>query len=251
MDHAIQSYLRAAVGHRELVHIGPFLATFDRTTDHPFLSYAIPDDGAHPTRDDVAALRAAFASRGRVPRLEYLPDVAPAAEAALLAGGFTVEADLPLMTAAPGETPDLAPPAGVELALARTDAELAAGTAVAAAAFGELGGPDPESVSRARRMLNAGGLAVLARLARGEAVGWGQTTPPREGATELVGIAVSAAHRRRGIAGAITARLAREAFDRGARLAFLTPGDEGAERVYARAGFRPRTRMLHLRVAGG
>jgi GNAT superfamily N-acetyltransferase len=251
MDHAIQRYLRAAVGHRELEHIGPFLATFDRTTDHPFLSYAIPDDDAQPTSDDVAALRAAFASRSRVPRLEYLPAIAPAAQAALLAGGFIVEADLPLMTASAGETPELAPPAGVELALAKTDAELAAGTALAAAAFGDPGEPGPEGVARARRMLDAGGLAVLARLAGGEPVGWGQTTPPREGATELVGIAVSEPHRRRGIAGAITARLAQEAFARGARLAFLTPGDAGAERVYARAGFRPRTRMLHLRVAGG
>jgi ribosomal protein S18 acetylase RimI-like enzyme len=247
MDASIQSYLRAAVGHRELVRVGPFLAAFDRTIDHPYLSYAIPDDGAQPSAADVAALRAAFDARGRVARLEYLPAVAPAAEAALLAGGFAVEADLPLMTSAPGEVPELPVPDGVELVLAATDAELAAGGAVAHAAFGEPGEPSAAGVERTRRILDGGGLAVLA-VAGAEPVGWGQTTPPLQGATELVGIAVSEAYRRRGTGSAITARLAREAFARGVRLAFLTPGDDGAERAYARAGFRPRTRMLHLRA---
>jgi hypothetical protein len=40
----------------------------------------------------------------------------------------------------------------------------------------------------------------------------------------------------------------REAFDRGVTTAFLTPGDEGAGRVYTRAGYRPRSEMLQMRV---
>src|SRR5918998_760596 len=94
----IQAYLRtAASGTRETARFGPLLATFNRDTDHPFLSYAIPDDGASPSADDVAELIAAFRARGRVPRVEYLPAVAPAAEAALLAGGFEVERRVALM----------------------------------------------------------------------------------------------------------------------------------------------------------
>jgi predicted GNAT family acetyltransferase len=53
-------------------------------------------------------------------------------------------------------------------------------------------------------------------------------------------------YRRRGIAGAITARLARELFADGVTTVFLTPGDDGAHRVYARAGFADTTAMLHL-----
>jgi hypothetical protein len=35
--------------------------------------------------------------------------------------------------------------------------------------------------------------------------------------------------------------------DAGAELCFLTPGDDGAERVYARAGFaRAGTTMVHM-----
>jgi GNAT superfamily N-acetyltransferase len=251
VDSSIQRYLRAVVsgGHRDVEQIGPFLASFDRTSKHPMLSYAIPDEGAEPGAGDVASLRAAFERRARVPRLEYLPALAPAVEAALLDGGFALERDIPLMTSAPGSTPDLAPPDGVELVAPVTDDELMAGVAVADAAFGEPGGRGPDDLARTRRMLDAGGLAVFAReAATGEAVGWGQCTPPQDGATELVGIAVRESHRRRGIAGAITAHLAGAAFARGVQTAFLTPGDDGAERVYARAGFAPRSRMLHLRV---
>jgi hypothetical protein len=97
---------------RDVERAGPFTATFDRHTDSPFLSYAFPDDGAEPTPHDVAALAQAFRRRGRVPRLEFLPAVAPAVEPALLAGGFTVEARLAVMTCAVGAaSPARSPPA--------------------------------------------------------------------------------------------------------------------------------------------
>jgi GNAT superfamily N-acetyltransferase len=249
VDHSIQRYIRTAASRgRELERVGPFLATFDRHTDHPFLSYAIPDDGAAPTAADVAALRAAFERRGRVPRLEYIPAVAPEAECALLAGGFAVEARLPLMTCAPGDVPGVAAPDGVELVLPTTDDELRSGGAVANAAFGEPGEPDDGAIARRRESLDAGSIAVLARTTAGEAVGWGLCTVPVDGTTELVGIAVAEPWRRRGIATAVTARIAREAFAHGVTTAFLTPGDDGAERVYSRAGFRPRGEMLHVRA---
>ncbi|MDP8964138.1 MAG: hypothetical protein M3O33_09180 [Cyanobacteriota bacterium] len=43
----IQSYLRfAASQQRDTERIEPFLATFNRYNDNPFLNYAIPDDKA-------------------------------------------------------------------------------------------------------------------------------------------------------------------------------------------------------------
>jgi GNAT superfamily N-acetyltransferase len=250
VDTAIQRYIRiAAVRGREVEQIGPFLATFNGRSASPFSSYAIPDDGAEPSPGDVAALRAAYERRERIPRLEFLPSVVPAAEAALLAGGFALEARLPLMTCAPGEAPELAAPDGIELVLAASDDELRAGMTVAHTAFGEPGEPDAHAVARTRAMLETGGIAVLARTtAEGEAVGWGVCTGPADGTTELAGIATSEGHRRRGIAGAIVARVTREAFARGVTTAFLTPGDEGAGRVYTRAGFRTHSEMLHMRV---
>ena len=245
----IQAYLRlAASGTRETARFGPLLATFNRDTDHPFLSYAIPDDGAAPSPDDVAALIAAFRSRGRMPRVEYLPAVAPAAEAALLAGGFTVERRVSLMIAVPGDTPDVDPPPGFELLLPRGDDELRACATASAEAFGEPP-PGPDAPGRLAETVAGGGIAVLARTATGEPAGAGLCTPPSGGATELAGIGVREPFRRHGIATAITARLAREAFAAGVTTAFLTPGDEGAFRVYERAGFTPRGEMLHLQAA--
>ena len=84
MDAAIQAHLRiAAAAGRVTQRVRPFLATFDLRTAHPLLSYAIPDDGADPDADEVAALRKAYTSRQRVPRVEYLPGIAPGVEEAL------------------------------------------------------------------------------------------------------------------------------------------------------------------------
>ena len=243
----IQAYLRTAASRtRETGRFGPLLATFSADTDHPYLSYAIPDDGAEPSPADVAALIAGFGARERTPRVEYLPAVAPAAEAALLAGGFTLERRIALMVAQPGDAPDLAPPEGLELVLPRTRDELHACAIASAEAFGEPA-PGPADADRLAETIAAGGIAVLARSAStAEPAGAGLCTPPADGATELAGIGVREPFRRRGLAGAITARLAREAFATGVTTAFLTPGDEGAFRVYERAGFTPRGEMLHL-----
>ena len=90
-------------------------------------------------------------------------------------------------------------------------------------------------------------LRLLARdTAGGLVVGGGVATIPAAATSEIAGIAVVESHRRRGIAGAITARLAVELFAGGVTTAFLTPGDEGAQSVYARAGFADTTEILHM-----
>jgi predicted GNAT family acetyltransferase len=248
-DRRLQQYVRTTVTRsREVERVGPFLAAFDRHTDHPFLSYAIPDDDARPTDADVAALIAAFEARGRTPRLEYLPTVAPDAEAALLAGGLTVEARLALMTCSPADVVDLAAADALRVELPADDRDLYDLTVAQHAAFGE---PPPadrgDAIARQRAALEAGAIAILARDGvTGAVVGGGIATRPADGITELAAIGVLEPYRRRGAAGAITARLAREAFARGVTTAFLTPGGDTAHRVYARAGFAATSVMLHL-----
>ena len=57
----IQQYLRAvAPTGRECEQVGPFLATFDPYSDHPYFNYALPDDGAEPTDAEVTGLVAAY-----------------------------------------------------------------------------------------------------------------------------------------------------------------------------------------------
>lgn len=256
LDQQLQQYLRGAASRdRDVERIGPFLATFDPRSTIKYLSYAIPDDGARPTSADVAALVDAYARHDRLPRLEYLPVAAPHVEAALLASGFVVEARLAVMTCVVGDAVDLAPDDGIVIAPPTTDEDFRAMRAAQHAAFGEIVEDhdhddvdvDVDELARQRQQLADGGLALLARdLATGAVVGGGVATVPGDGVTEIAGIGVLERYRRRGIAGAITAGLARAAHAAGTTTVWLTPGDDGAHRVYARAGFTDTTNQVHL-----
>jgi GNAT superfamily N-acetyltransferase len=242
----IQAYVRrAAAAGRDTEQIGPFLATFTPHSAGPFVNYAIPADGARPTADDVAALVAAYEGRGRVPRLEYLPKVAPEVEAALLAGGFTVEERLPVMECADGGVTAQPVPAGIELLTQLTDRELRDMITAQREAFGESDPVGDADVAHARQALRRGGLAALARDAvTGEPAGGGVCTPIFNGVTEVAGIAVRPAYRCRGIAAAITSYLTVQAHRAGTTTAFLTPAGEPQERIYRRAGFDTTDEIL-------
>jgi hypothetical protein len=126
MESRIQSCLRIAASHqRDTERIGPFLATFSRSNDNPFLNYAIPDDNATPSPTDVAALIIAYEKRSRKPLLEYVPQLAPAVEGALIEAGFEVEGHLSLMTCVPGLKQIPVPP-GIELIVPVSDIDFVA-----------------------------------------------------------------------------------------------------------------------------
>ncbi len=243
---AVQTYLRSilAEGH-QLLSIGPFDVFVAPDSDHPYANYAIPRDGAEPTQEQVRELIAGMEGAGRCPRLEFLPAAAPAAAAALTTAGFTVERRTPVMTCTPQTAVEVPAPDGTNLHQLGPEAE---GEEVhgllraLAGAFGEFYDPATEELAAARLLRR---IAVLA-YADGDIAGGGSCQAIITGATELVGIGVIEAHRRRGIAAAITSELARLAFERGAETAFLTPGDEATARVYERAGFERTDIMLHL-----
>ena len=95
----IQRALRASIEGRA-ERLGPFVVRFDEDNDNPFLNYAIPDDGAAPTSQEVDSLIAAFVRRSRRPRLEYITP-SPDVDRALDAAGFVTDLALALMTATP------------------------------------------------------------------------------------------------------------------------------------------------------
>ena len=88
-----------------------------------------------------------------------------------------------------------------------------------------------------------GGGAVVARI-DGPAVAAAGWTPVVHGVSEIVGVATAEAAPRR-LAGVVTAAAARGAFAAGAALCVLSPGDDAAQRVYARAGFALAATILH------
>ncbi|MEV0826224.1 GNAT family N-acetyltransferase [Nonomuraea rubra] len=243
MSAEVHAYLRSAAGPGAR-RAGPFLIRFDEHDDAGPFNYAVPDDGASPTADEVAALVAAFEERSRTPRLEYVPQTSPGVEAALLAAGFVAEGRYPLLVCEPGAVVDVPVSPDVRVRLVADDAALWAVARVMNEAFGAPEANEHD-VARLRRVLDGGGL-VAAAVLDGQVVGGGQLGRPHEGVAEVAGIAVSAAYRRRGIAGAITALLTREAAGAGVTTPFLTPADDAAARVYARTGYHRVGEALHI-----
>jgi ribosomal protein S18 acetylase RimI-like enzyme len=242
----VHAYLRALAGRSGTTAAGPFVILFGADPD-PFGNYAIPQDGAEPTAAHVAELAAVFRARNRRPRLEYVPAAAPAVEAALMAAGFTVELRPPLLTRRPRVTAPVPDLDGVELFAPTTEDELRQAVAVQRMAFGQSETVSDGQVRSRLRFLAAGGRLAAARdRARGTVVGAGAHMPLIEGVTEIVGIGVRPAFRRRGIGEAITRLLAAEAFAAGAELAFLSAANDAACRIYEQAGFVRRMPMLHI-----
>jgi len=247
MDANIQQYLREVTAReRDTERIGPFLATFSRSSTNLFLNYAIPDDDAEPSARDVQQLIRAYEGRGLRPRLEYITTCAPQAEAPLVAGGFVAEGRLALMTCRSGEQRELPVPPGIELVGPQTDGELLDLRTVEHQAYGDPEPPHRGDVEGVAANLRAGGMAVLARVMETrEPVGAGEYTPPLQGFSELTSVAVLAPFRRRGIAAAMTAWLLRTAVEAGVVVPFLM-AEEAEERIYRRAGFRTTARVLHI-----
>jgi GNAT superfamily N-acetyltransferase len=236
----VQASIRAVnAAEREAIAAGAFTLYRNAASDHPYLNYAVPDAGVRAW-EGIEELRAAFGERGLQPRLEFVAECAPELEEALAAAGFELQDRLPVMTLAAADLRAVAAPADVALArVAAGAAEVRALLEVAADAFGSDAPSDAQVEAY-------GGRGVLAR-AHGEPAGAAFFSSVAEGVSELGGIGVRERFRRRGIAAALTAEAASAAFGDGAQLCFLTPGDEGAERVYERAGFaRAGTTMVHM-----
>jgi ribosomal protein S18 acetylase RimI-like enzyme len=244
-DHRLHAYLRALMqpgAHR----VGSFLVSLDDHDAGLFRNYAVPDDDAVPTGEEVGQLVSFFVDRSRVPRLEYLPAVSPAVEPALLAGGFVPERRLPVMTCQSARTTSPSAPDGIDLTLAFTDDQLRQVAESQNEAYGQDETTDHD-VARLRGTVAQGGLVGLALdRSTGHGVGGGLCAPQHDGVSELAAVGVRASYRRRGIATALTVLLTRSCPDYGISAPFLTPAGEQEERIYRSAGYRPVTEMLHI-----
>ena len=235
----VQASIRTVnAAERDPIDAGPFTLYRHRTSDHPYANYAVPNAGA-VAWEGIDALRAAFGAEGLQPRLEFVAECAPGLEEALAADGFTLQGRYPVMTLPAEQLREVPAPDGVVIARVLEGGDVRALLATAAEAFGD--GPPTDAQIAAYR-----GRGHLAR-ADGEPAGAAFHSSLADGVSELGGIGVRERFRRRGIAGALTGAAAAAAVAAGAQLCFLTPGDEDAERVYARAGFaRAGTTMVHM-----
>src|SRR5262249_22491463 len=107
--------------------------------------------------------------------------------------------------------------------------------------------PTEAEIARSRRRIAEGAIAVYARdAATGEPAGGGTCTALRDGLSEVTGVAVRAAYRKRGLGGAMTLMLTRAAHNAGAETVFVTPAGDPQDRVYSRVGYRRIDSVLFL-----
>ncbi|MFD4694707.1 GNAT family N-acetyltransferase [Streptomyces sp. NPDC058463] len=238
MDTDVQNYARTlTLRSPDHYRVGPFTVRHNPGWELKYANYAIPDQGAEPTAGDIDDLVAAFRERDRLPRLEYLPSWAPAVEPALLAAGFTVENHAPVLACTPAGLLPPKPVDGLRMAEPVTDAEFTAAAAVQHTGFGGEGGPDEGEIAWLRAAVAGNGVAALALLGD-EPAGAGGCSVPVDGISELAGLAVADAFRRRGIGAALSAWLTTTAFERGCSTVWLEPGSPEVERIYAGIGYR-------------
>ena len=116
------------------------------------------------------------------------------------------------------------------------------GTAVGQAGTAErdaaAGSADPTRLAFTRSVLRAGSSVLVGAFVDGVGAVGGGSHNPRGQVSEMVGVGVLPAFRRRGLAAAMTHRLARQALDNGVTTVFC--GAEGGDvaRVYEGVGFR-------------
>jgi ribosomal protein S18 acetylase RimI-like enzyme len=193
--------------------------------------------GGRPTVADVLKMRARQRELDVPEALEWVHETTPdLLEAAIAAGMEVLQA--PLMVLDPDELPEPHPhvrvldtrPAEVSVVaqLAFSSPGTAAGDIGVAERDAALAGATPTSTRHRHAVADLPGEGVLA-------VG----TAQRAGnVVEIAGIGTLPAARRRGLGGAVTAALARDAVERGAELVFLSAGSLDIARVYERVGFR-------------
>jgi ribosomal protein S18 acetylase RimI-like enzyme len=250
----IAAHMRAAASSRPGGRSGPFTIGLDQYSDDPMRNYAVPDNGARPGPADVEALITTFRTSHRIPRLEYIEEDAPQAWPALAAAGFSVDRRTPVMTATPATHLTPGEPTGITIRQAATNAEHAAAAAVQHHAYELPSPPTTHDVARLTRLTQRGGLVAIAfDDASGTVTGTGLIDVAAAGQPsvgELAAVGVLAAFRRRGIASALSAFLARAAHAQGIGLVFLE-AEPTEEQLYRRAGFTDATTKLWTSMAEG
>jgi ribosomal protein S18 acetylase RimI-like enzyme len=242
----IAAYMRAAVSSRPGSRTGPFTVGLDPHSDDPMRNYAVPDHGACPGAGDIDAVITFFRHSHRVPRLEYIEEDAPRVWPALAAAGFTIERRTPVMTATPGTrlTPRSAD--GIIIRQATSDADLTAAATVQHHAYQMPSPPGPHDIARLTRLTQRGGLVAIAVYeSSGTVTGTGliDVTGDHPAIGELAAVGVLTTFRRRGIASALSAYLARTAHSQGISLVFLEAEPE-EEQIYRRTGFTDATTKI-------
>jgi ribosomal protein S18 acetylase RimI-like enzyme len=243
----VQTYLR----HKATSSLGCHSCTPFSVFTHPgekTPSFAIPDVPVDKAIDQVVTELQVYAAARHIPaRVRCIEEYTPEFVAALRKSGFGEVWRQPIMTVTPTTLNSPDPIPGLNFVVLSSDSraeDLREGWIANARGFGEEPDSSDREIERFRRSLTSG-RAVTARM-NGEPAAAGMFTDIRKNATELVGISTLPEFRRQGIAGSLTAKLARTAFENGADLFFLTTESPDAVRIYERIGFRVEGWLIEM-----
>ncbi|TDO59850.1 FR47-like protein [Kribbella sp. VKM Ac-2571] len=241
--------LTGAARSKRQVVAGP-LAGLLHDKDDWYLSGLLAAEPGQPFSPDdlpwaLDTIRQAFAAEGRWLSAELVEEANPGLAEALAANGMTLVSRLPLLVVSPAElvVPEL--PSGVTVRVVASDEDQEVANAVSAEAYemdtaGSAFKPDP---------LDGGAVLVYADDVPVATAAW---TAVADEVSEVAGVGTVHSHRRRGFGGIATAYATLKACEMaGVTLAWLTPGDDGADRVYRRLGYGPKATAVHLGDPGG
>lgn len=220
----------------------------------PFYARPRLDHDTEPTIDEIRAVLARQ-SELEVPRaLEWVQETAPSLAEAARAAGMTVH-ECPLLVLGSLAEPRPGDGDGEVRLMDADDSGLGTVNAAISVAFGTPGTAVDEpgvaerdeaaaSPSAAHRLgftvegLREGRTVQVAAFVNSAGVVGGGSHNPRGEVSEIVGVGVLPAFRRRGLAGAVAHLLARQALDSGVTTVFCGAESADVARVYERVGFR-------------
>lgn len=238
---SLQEYLRfKARQDREVVSTSFFTLFLHSTKTDGESNYAIPDafEGSD-LETDLRRLPPLFGGHTQEPTLQFIEEVFPHLAPVLISSGWSEKERSSVMICTP-ETYQSAPEVlGLRfttLSSASALEEIRAGLDTNALGFNPQASRATLQEAEEFRQTLILSQAFTAHLHE-QPVAAGMFTEISNGWTELVGITTLEPFRRRGIATALTAYIAQQAFQQGATHPFLIAENEQAGRVYERVGF--------------
>jgi ribosomal protein S18 acetylase RimI-like enzyme len=229
--------------------IGPFTLFVRDGAGWPY--YARPSLGARGfAAYDVSRVRERQRELVVPEAFEWVDEVSPSLARAAVEAGLDVHRH-PLMLLE-GEVRAGEPPPGADIQLLEDPDDLPFADAVQRLAFDEPGTQrGPAGLDELRAAVSGADNGRLADTRAGFERGlmrWGIARvdgaivcagghKPVGDTSEIVGVGTLPAYRRRGLAGAVTAALARDARSRGVTAVFLSAGDDDVARLYGSLGF--------------
>ena len=202
------------------------------------------------TPDEVTSVLAHLEERGLPQSIEWVHDTTPSLRGAAVAAGIEV-GDYPLMVLggdpvvrhspaavrrlAPDDPDLVAVQASIHVGFGQDDTQV--GQASVAERDAQASEPD-FNVDTLSAMIAAGRTVTFGAFDSELGAVGGGSHNPRGDVTEIVGVGVLPAHRRRGIAGHLTWALTDDAAAAGVRTVFMSAGSDDVARVYEGVGFR-------------